>query len=65
MDILSIIWIIIAVIGIAFGLYYIVILPIYYFIKIWLNKKKWGGSFFQVTIVCCCISCVIKDYNIT
>ncbi len=40
MDFLSIIWIVIAVIGIVFGLYYIVILPIYYLIKIWLNKKK-------------------------
>ena len=40
MDFLSIIWIVIAVIGIVFGLYYIVILPIYYLIKIWQNKKK-------------------------
>jgi len=40
MDFLSIIWIIIGIITMIFGLYYIVILPIYYLIKIWLNRPK-------------------------
>ena len=38
MKVLSIIWIVIAVIGIVFGLYYIVILPLYYLIKRWFER---------------------------
>ena len=40
MNVLNVIWIIIGIITIIFGLYYIVLLPIYYLIKIWLNRQK-------------------------
>ena len=38
MKVLSIIWIVIAVIGIVFGLYCIVVLPLYYLIKRWFER---------------------------